>query len=67
MYIYVCMYIYIVLERAQAEGKVTVLDGTGGIGLHTILPLPILYSVWHKRESSVRGRILRNGRALVLQ
>jgi len=37
------------------------------LGLYTILPLPILYGVWHKREKSVGGRILRNGRAIVLK
>jgi len=37
------------------------------IGLYTILPSPILYGVWHKKGRSVGGRILRNGRAIVLQ
>jgi len=35
--------------------------------LYTILPSPILYGVWHKQGGSVGGRILRNGRAIVLQ
>jgi len=38
-----------------------------GFGLYTILPSSILYGVWHKHGGSVAGRILRNGRALVLQ
>ena len=38
-----------------------------GLGLHTILPVPILYGVWHETGGSVGGRILRNGRAMVLQ
>jgi len=37
-----------------------------GVGLYTILPLPILCGVWHKKGVSVGGRILRNGRAIVL-
>ena len=35
--------------------------------LYTILPSPILYGVWHKHGGPVGGRILRNGRALVMQ
>jgi len=38
-----------------------------GVGLYTILPSPILYGVWHTEGGSVRGSILRNGRAIVLQ
>jgi len=37
------------------------------VGLYTILPSPILYGVQHKRGRSVGGRILRNGRAFVLE
>ena len=38
------------------------------LDLYTILPSPILYGVWHtKGGGSVGGRILRNGRAIVLQ
>jgi len=37
------------------------------LGLYTILPSPILYGVWHKREESVGGHILRNGPAIVLR
>jgi len=36
------------------------------VGLYTILPSPILYGVWHTKEGSVGGSILRNGRAIVL-
>jgi len=35
--------------------------------LYTILPSPIVYSVWDKKGRSVAGRTLRNGRAIVLQ
>ena len=41
--------------------------GWGGGGLYTILPSPILYGVRHTKGGSARGRILRNGRAIVLQ
>jgi len=37
------------------------------LGLYTVLPSPILYGVWHTQGASVAGRILRNGRAIVLQ
>ena len=37
------------------------------LGLYTILPLPILYGVWHTTGGSVGSRISRNGRAIVLQ
>jgi len=36
-------------------------------GLYTILPLPILYGVWHKQEGSGGRRVLRNRRAIILQ
>ena len=35
--------------------------------LETIFPSPILYGVWYTKEGSVGGRILRNGRSIVLQ
>jgi len=38
-----------------------------GLGPHTILPSPILYGIWHTMRGSMGGRILRNGRAKVLQ
>jgi len=38
-----------------------------GFGLYTILPSPILYGVWHANEGSVKGSILRYGRAIVSQ
>ena len=38
-----------------------------GIGLHTILSRLTLYCVWLTEGRSEGGRILRNGRALVLQ
>ena len=37
------------------------------VGLYTILSLPILYGIWHIKEGSVGGRMLRNGRAIVMQ
>ena len=37
------------------------------VDLYTMLPSRILYGVWHKQEGSVGGRVLRNGRAIVLQ
>jgi len=43
---------------------------TAQLGLYTILPSPILYGVWHIQGGGRRGghmRILRNGRATVLQ
>jgi len=46
------------LERTLVDARV---------GIHTILPLPILYGAWHTKGGSVGGRILRNGRATVLQ
>jgi len=39
---------------------------TAFIGLYTTLPSVILYGVWHTKGESVGGRILRNGRAIVL-
>ena len=36
------------------------------LGVYTILPSSILYGVWHRHGGSVAGRILRNGRAIVL-
>jgi len=37
------------------------------LGLYTTLPLPILHRVWHKKGGPWWGRILRDGRAIVLQ
>jgi len=37
------------------------------IGLYTILPSPLLYGARHTKEGSVGGRILRIGRAIVMQ
>jgi len=36
------------------------------LGVNTILLLRILYGGWHTKEGSVRGRVLRNGRAIVI-
>jgi len=37
------------------------------LDLYILLPSPILYGVWHEQGGSVAGRILRNGRPIVLQ
>jgi len=37
------------------------------LSLFTISLILILYGAWHKRGEAVGGRILRNGRAIVLQ
>jgi len=37
------------------------------IYINTILPLPILYGVWHTQGGSGGGHILRTSRAIVLQ
>jgi len=37
------------------------------VGLYTILPLPIVYGVWHTQGGSGWSRILRISRAIVLQ
>jgi len=39
----------------------------GELGFYTILPSEILYGIWHRRGRSAGARILRNGRAIVLQ
>jgi len=50
-------------------GGLVVRDGGAVLGLDTILPLPILYGVWHTKGGSRRrrGRASRNSRAIVLQ
>ena len=47
--------------------RLYIATGNQSVDLYTILPSPILYGVWHTRGGSVRGRILRNSRAIVLQ
>jgi len=37
------------------------------LGLYTISPLPKVYGVWHTKGKPGGGRILRKGRAIVLQ
>jgi len=37
------------------------------VGPYTTLLLPMVYGVWHKKESSRGGRIIPNSRAIVLQ
>jgi len=37
------------------------------VDLYTILPLPILYGVWHTQGGSGGGRRLRIRRAIILQ
>ena len=46
-------------KHSQGDGR--------RIGLYMMLPVPILFSVWHTKGWSGRGRSLRNGRAIVLQ
>jgi len=36
-------------------------------GLYTMLPLPILYGVWHAHGGSGEGRTLRSSRVMLLQ
>jgi len=38
-----------------------------GVGLYRILPVAILYGVWHTKGWWWGGHILRNSRAIVLQ
>jgi len=38
-----------------------------GFGVYTVLPLPILYGVWHTKGGSGGGRTLRNRCARALQ
>jgi len=51
------------LVRVLLAAQVTRL----AVGLYTILPSPILESVWHKGGRRLGGRILRNRRVIVLQ
>jgi len=44
-----------------------VYDTPSSIGLYKILPLPILYCVWHTKGKSGRRLRLRKMRAIVLQ
>jgi len=62
IHIYICIYIYIVYS-CHLPSCATPLCG----GLHMILPLPMLFGVWHAKGGSGRVRSLRNGRAIVLQ
>ena len=41
--------------------------GRAQFGLYTRSSSPILYGVWHEKGGAVGGRILRKGRAIVLQ
>jgi len=43
------------------------LPSGGALSLYTILPSSIFYGVWHAMGGSAVGRILRYGRAVVLQ
>ena len=54
-------------DRAQVSPRVVEHHGELGLGLYTILPSPLLYASRHTKGGSVRGRILPNGRATVLQ
>ena len=76
MCVYVCVYIYLYMGSPGGVGvnvgvNVSPSPLGGGqqrqLGLYTILPSPILYGSRHTNGGSVRGRILPNGRAIVLQ
>jgi len=72
MYIYTHLYLYLYLKPHLRGSLLSVGERVrahvvGYVGLHTILSSPILYGVWHTKGGSVAGRILRNGRAIVLQ
>jgi len=56
-----CRSLYPVLV-AQAEGA-----AAAQLGPYTILPSKILYGVWRTKGGSAGGRILRDGREIVLQ
>jgi len=55
------------VQHHLAERPTRLDEGGAGGWFYTILPSPILFGVWHKKEGSVGGRILRNVRAMVLQ
>ena len=55
------------LIRAQQPRSETISCKVQHLGLYTILTSLILYDVWHTQEGSVGGRILRNGRAIVME
>ena len=60
-------------ERAERCDRPTdsygrnIKRSTFPFGFYTILPLPILYGVWHIKGGSGGGRVLRISRAIVLQ
>jgi len=66
LYIYIYIYIYIIYILYIYIYSAADL-GEKRVGLYTILPLPMLYGVWHTQGGSGGGRILRSSRAIVLQ
>jgi len=68
----VCIYVYSERDTGRAQlvlehGVREIPEGAAGIGLYTILLLPILQGVWHAKGRSRGGRISANSRAIVLQ
>jgi len=59
-----CVWVDPLAEHRSVTGT---QNGKMGFDLYTILPSPILYGVWHNKEGSVGGRILRNSRVIVMQ
>ena len=57
----------LLLSTSSLSDQTDELLSAPSLGLYTTLPSPILYGVCHKTGGSVGGRILRNGRAIVLQ
>jgi len=69
MHVHILVYImYMHLERPPRRYRLQAPHPLGeSLNLYTILPSPIWYGIWHTKGVSVRGRILRNRRAIVLQ
>ena len=54
-------------ESKCSLGVFTLILSHTRIHLDTILPLPILYGVWHTEGGLAGRRVLQNRRAIVLQ
>ena len=61
------LFLVLPLAGAHALAVISPSDGSHGtqVGLHTILPLPTLYGVWHTKGGSGGGRKLCNSRAKI--
>ena len=57
MYVYIYIYMYIYKTAIVFVVLCTGGEASRGLGsgLHTILPLPMLYGVWHTQGGSVGG------------